>query len=352
MSQEKMLPIDFSCVDSSDSEGENEFPHTCQFTCEASSSSESETEDSTVRTLPFYVDSETETDDSDSELSEAQQLLGIKDNILCETNTKVDSCETCTHSKKRQRKPYTSTKRNLAPEPRYRKKQKINCTTKSITDLRDKQFCRCGHKCHQLFTFGEVKKQREIYHSLLQNEKREFLISDIRRSSTLVDNKFVVRYAFQNTTICRTAYENLWPVSHKHLTTVVKQLVSGVYHVSPRTSPIGKETGLNLVFDAWFENWKHGRGNYMPVTETQSQVEFHLSPGLKKKDIHKAFLEHLLTVPEHKEQTPDVSFTNKRLRDKFPDVKKRKWIKFTKCSICTLIDDKISKSVSQELKGE
>ena len=70
--------------------------------------------------------------------------------------------------------------------------------------------------------------------------------------------------------------------------------------------------------------------------------EFHLNPGLKKLDIHKAFTEVL------QRENPDVrvhhspSYTTKILQEDFPNIKRRKWVRFTKCSTCCILDDKIS----------
>jgi hypothetical protein len=71
-------------------------------------------------------------------------------------------------------------------------------------------------------------------------------------------------------------------------------------------------------------------------------AEFHLNPGLKKKDVHKAFTEALVRENPLQVIKHSPSYPTKILAEDFPNIKKRKWVRFTKCTTCCILDDKIS----------
>ena len=103
-----------------------------------------------------------------------------------------------------------------------------------------------------------------------------------------------------------------------------------------RGSPDSDNTVARLQFKAWFGEWKNGRGNYQP-----DSPEFHLAPGLKLKDVARAYTEYTRGRDEPCPSPPSVY---RWLAVDFPHVKKRKWCRFTKCSICSKLDDRIEKA--------
>ena len=125
-----------------------------------------------------------------------------------------------------------------------------------------------------------------------------------------------------------------------------RQVNSGINSVPPRQLVcIEKgQTVPRLKFKAWFDNWKNGRGNPQPDSQ-----EFHLAAGLKKGDVVKAYQELQSSSAETDEtccsHVGDSSSTLFRfMRQDFDHVKKRKHVRFTKCSVCTLIEDKKKKA--------
>ena len=111
----------------------------------------------------------------------------------------------------------------------------------------------------------------------------------------------------------------------------------GVTTVAQRRVSIEKSaTALRLHFISWFEHWKQGRGNRMPDAD-----EFHLAPGLKIKDIQSAYNEDLKDDCSlcHRNGEIGKSTVYSMMATEFPKVKKRKWVRFTKCGKCTYLDD-------------
>ena len=63
--------------------------------------------------------------------------------------------------------------------------------------------------------------------------------------------------------------------------------------------------------------------------------------GLKIKDIAKAYEEERQSEPECAASKPTVY---RWLKADFPELKKRKFVRFTKCSICVILEDKVAKA--------
>ena len=69
--------------------------------------------------------------------------------------------------------------------------------------------------------------------------------------------------------------------------------------------------------------------------------EWHLSPGIKIKDILEAYNEELTVDSSINYMRTCVSKScfHEMMKSEFPCVKKRKWVRFTKCGKCTYLED-------------
>jgi hypothetical protein len=182
---------------------------------------------------------------------------------------------------------------------------------------------------------------------LKEHEKRNFLLNDIKLSSSWEDGKLSVQYAFDGAQICRLAYEHLWPVSHPVLTDILKKLNNGIVQCLPRSASLEKnDSELTCLFRTWFNEWKNGKGNWQPNTPY-----FILQTGLKLKDIHTAFQAYLQEHPTAQCRSVSKSYVSLLRAHLFPQIIKRKWCTFSECSACVRIKDQIAKSKSQEEKG-
>ena len=185
------------------------------------------------------------------------------------------------------------------------------------------------------------------------HEKRTVLINELKRTSIYDPSKkkFKFRYLYKDTVICATAFEKLYVVGHTTLVDVRRQINGGIDSVPPRKAKrIEKGQSIaRLQFKAWFDNWKNGRGNPQP-----DSTDFHLAPGLKKKDVVKAYQVRQSTSSDTLTDSSGTCCSSSTgssssnlfgfLQNDFPHVKKRKHVRFTKCSVCTLIEDKKKKA--------
>ena len=184
---------------------------------------------------------------------------------------------------------------------------------------------------------------------MTSNDKRTYLINDLKQFGHYDENKdvFKFRYLYRSEVICAKAYEKLYLISHSTLCDIRRQVNEGVISVPKRRRSIEKgQSVAHLNFKAWFDNWKNGRGN--PMLDSQ---DFHLAPGMKKGDIVKAYREQIGVNSTLSDDSSEgstncsncgnsVSNLFTFLREDFDHVKKRRHVRFTKCSVCIKIEDK------------
>lgn len=268
----------------------------------------------------------------------------------------ADIHETCTNTTQqsadyivpiagqKKRKPYTSDKRNLGNK-RIRNKEQLKALDRRNLSAMLRSTCRCGRNCIGKLKYKQVFFERRLVHSLKRYEKKNYFLLQLKTSSYFDDNGKILkfRYSFHGQEVCAVAFEKIYAIGHNMLVNVRKMVSEGVQQAFPREAKVenGKQV-LKLEMKAWFESWKHGRGNYMP-----DSPEFHLSPGLKKKDIYQAYLD------EFGQRTRQYALVSKAyfyriFNEEFPNVKKRRWVRFTKCNVCLTLEDKVKRSCSNQ----
>ena len=249
---------------------------------------------------------------------------------------------------KRPRKKYTSIKRRLGQKRICDKRKQRNLSPTVIANLCSSNTCTCGEHCYEHFTITKVTTERTKYFQLTQTEQKQYLLNTIRSSSEIRNGKIVPVYNFNRQPICRTAFEKLYPVAHATVTKIIKLLMNDIQKVSPRhTSIPNGETFVVQMFKAFVEQWKLGKGGYMPDSPC-----FHLCPGVKFKHLHQAFVEHLKNFPYIKRSGIDRSYVSRLRNLHFPEIIKRRFVRFTKCGVCCLLEDRITQANGQAEKGE
>ena len=241
-------------------------------------------------------------------------------------------------SAEKKRKQYTSIIRNLSGL----RKRGAGVTFKRAIDRNQVERskysgCKCGKNCLLKFSVTQIVEQRSLTHRLKRNERKQHFLNDIRGNYDRASKQF--RYFFLLEEVCSVAYGKLHYISKPTLCSVRQIALEDGKNVQPRKrrkASIEGSTVYQLMFRAWFNDWKNGRGQYMP-----DSPEFHLSPGLKIKDIAKAYEEERQLEPECAASKPTVY---RWLKADFPEVKKRKFVRFTKCSICVILEDKVAKA--------
>ena len=347
------------------------------------SDTESDEENTNCNAYSIEVESDTETEntkrinldpyniqlssDSDTESDEETLTIGgesfkksfldeieVSDIFIEDSNIGNLNAATFTdhHNSLKRRKAYQSDLRNLGATRDRSKRLRKSLDTDDFDDLR-KTNCLCGRNCFLAFEKRYVFEQRKSFHKLKSNEKRTYLISELKRTSFFDAKKqqYQFRYLYKDSTICAKAFEQLYKVGHTVLCDVRRQINAGYETIPDRRRNTEKGQSVSrLKFKAWFDNWKNGRGNPQP-----DSTDFHLAPGLKKGDVVKAYQEVQSTRSETSNEAEDAESSCNSpgcstsnlfgfLQSDFDHVKKRKHVRFTKCSVCTKIDDKKKKA--------
>ena len=260
-----------------------------------------------------------------------EDIFDLEERDICETVV------TQTPHPLKTRKQYTSDIRRLGNKRVY-EKTLDKATQKSHIIRSIERGCKCGQHCLGSYTWRQIQEKRFTTHKLKRHEKKQLILDELTSFYRRNEDKF--DYFLLNRKVCATAYGAALFVSKLFLVTIralVRQNTTTIFpRLQKKESPSSENTPERLDFKAWFDHWKNGRGNYQP-----DSPEFHLAPGVKLKDIHRAYHDYRSLKQGQLVSRPTVY---RWLAVDFPEVKKRKWVRFTKCSTCCKLDDRIEKA--------
>ena len=260
-----------------------------------------------------------------------EDLVDFEEEEICE----VEVCQPLMPAKKR--KAYTSSIRNLGAKREYNKLAQKATSQSSIRKTLEKG-CNCGNNCLAKFQAQELEADRRRVHSLKRHEKKQFFLENLRETYNKSQAKFV--YIVRNMLVCGTAYSRYYQISKPYMVELRHMVRQNKFTVTPRpakaNSPDNSHTPQHMEFVSWARNWLKGRSNPQPDSH-----ETHLAAGMHMYDFYEAYKEEM---ESESRQVVQKSTVYKYLAQSIPDVKKRQWVRFTKCSVCVKLEDRMEKA--------